>query len=277
MPNHVSTADLPRPMYSAWPRSKGEAAHALWKWHSALSRPQPVGGDGTVSSVQAYFEDEQSRALNAEPMRTVREGIWRAAYRAVETHDLDQELLAEQVLAARYLQGFVRFTETADLESFARSWAVPHARLLADLAGLGHRWHLKRVDELARGFFFLARFLTLPHDLQNGQLFIPVSDLKQNEVTVDMLREGTVTDGVRRVLWKHSIRIRDAFGQGEQILKDLNLRYRLSLKRWWYGGLEMLNEIERRDFDIWSDPVELSAYRKMQVYLLTVFGQSTAS
>ncbi len=275
MSNHQSTAELPRPFYSEWPRSKAKAAKALWAWHAALSRPQPVGGDGTVSWVEEYFLDERERVENTEPLRTVREGIWRAAYEAAETHDLDLSLLAEQVTSARHLQGSVRFTSTTELESFARSWAVPHARLLARLAGVEHDWQIKHVDELARGFFFLARFLSLPHDLENGQLFIPISDLRHNDVSVSMLRDGELTGGMRRLFWKHSIRIRDAFGQGQPLVKDLNFRYRMALKRWWHGALELLNEIERRDFDIWSEPITLSPYRKLQVYLMTVFGRAT--
>lgn len=277
MPNRRSTADLPRPFYSEWPRSKAKAAKALWEWHSALSNPLPVGGDGTVSSVKAYFEDERERAAQTEPLRTIREGIWRSAYDAAETHDLDVSLLAEQVGAARFLQGTVRFASTSELEDFARSWVVPHARLLAELAGIDHAWLLKPVDELGRGFFYLGRFLTLPHDLDNGKLFIPISDLRQNDVSVEMLRRGTLNDGVRRIFWKHTIRIRDAFGQGQPLMKDLDFRFRIALKRWWHGALELLNEIERRNFDIWSEPIELSAYRKLQVYLMTVFGRATTA
>jgi 15-cis-phytoene synthase len=277
MPNCESTVDLPRPFYSEWPRSKAKAAKALWGWHSALSRPQPVGGDGTVSSVEAYFSDERERTENTEPLRMVREGIWRAAYKAVDTHGLDVSLLAEQVYAAQYLQGSVRFSSTTDLEAFVRSWAVPHARLLANLAGVKHDWQISHVDELARGFFFLARLATLPHDLENGQLFIPISDLKQNDVSVSMLRDGEVSAGVRRLFWKHSIRIRDAFGQGQPLMKDLDFRYRIALKRWWHGALELLNEIERRGFDIWSEPIVLSPYRKLQVYVMIVFGRATTA
>ena len=277
MSNHQSTAELPCPFYSEWPRSKAKAAKALWEWHSALSRPLPVGGDGTASSVEAYFSDERERTENTEPLRMVREGIWRAAYKAVDTHDLDVSLLAEQVYASRFLQASARFSSTTDLEAFVRSWAVPHARLLANLAGVKHDWQISHVDELARGFFFLARFATLPHDLENGQLFIPISDLKQNDVSVSMLRNGEVSAGVRRLFWKHSIRIRDAFGQGQPLMKDLDFRYRIALKRWWHGALELLNEMERRGFDIWSEPIVLSPYRKLQVYVMIVFGRATTA
>ena len=46
-----------------------------------------------------------------------------------------------------------------------------------------------------------------------------------------------------------------------------------TLKRWWCA-LELLNEIERRGFDIWSEPIVLSPYRKLQVYVMTVFGRA---
>jgi len=277
MSNRDSTADLPRPFYNEWPTDQSAAARALWDWHSALARPQPVGGDGTVSSVRAYFDDEQERAEHAEPLRTVRERVWRAAYQAAERYDLDRSLLAQQVGASRHLQGSVRFTTSQDLESFARSWAVPHARLLASLAGVQGKWLMQHVDELARGFFYLGRTLSLPFDLSNGQLFIPVSDLQQYGVSVDDLREGEVTAEVRRLFWKHSIRIRDAMGQGQPLMKDLSFRYRIALKRWWHGALELLNEVERRNFDLWSAPIRLSMYRKLYVYIQTVFGRATTA
>lgn len=277
MPERRSTADLPRPLSDGWPRSLAPAAEALWNWHASLTDPMTVGGDGTVSMVDGYFDDERERAENAEPMRMVREEVWRRAYAAVEQHDLDRSLLASQVDAARRLHGAVRFETASDLETFVRAWAVPHARLLAGLAGAARSWQVPYVDELARGFFYAGRLMCLPGDLGRGRLFVPLSDLQQHDVDLDDLREGTVSEQVRRVLWKQSIRVRDALGQGQPLLKELPFRYRINLKRWWLGALEVLNELERRDYDLWSQPLELPAYRRFQVYLQTVFGRASTS
>jgi len=66
-------------------------------------------------------------------------------------------------------------------------------------------------------------------------------------------------------------------GQGQPLMKDLSFRYRIALKRWWHGALELLNEVERRNFDLWSAPIRLSMYRKLYVYIQTVFGRATTA
>ena len=276
MSENRSTRHLPQPFYEDWPGGRRPAAQALWHWHSALARPQPLGGDGQPASNDAFFEEEKERALAGEPMRLVRESVWTAAYEACEAHDLDRRLLAAQVGAAQALQGATRFRESADLKRFVQSWAVPHAQLLASVYGYGYSWAQRHAAELGRGFFHTARLATLPQDLERNRLFLPLSDLQNNDVSIAQLRKGKVSDGVRKLLWKQSVRVRDALGQGQPLLRELSFFPHLHLKRWWFTALELLNEIERREYDLWSRPLELSLWHRAQIAVQTVFGKATA-
>lgn len=274
MPNRHTPDSLPRPFCSDWPPSTREAAQALWQWHSALVHPYAIVSNGTAGSVDAFFAEEQQRAVDGNPMRMLRERVWQRAYAVCEDHDLDRSLLAEQVGAAQRFQTSVRFETGPDLKAFVRSWAVPHGRLLGGLADADYTWQLRYLDELARAFFHLGRLLTLPHDLENGRLFLPLDDLRRNDISIQQLREGAVTEGIRRVLWKETVRIRDALAQGQPLLKELSLWPRMMVKRWWLAALEMLQEIERRDYDLWSQPPRLSVFRRAQIYLQTLFGRA---
>jgi phytoene synthase len=40
-------------------------------------------------------------------------------------------------------------------------------------------------------------------------------------------------------------------------------------------ALEVLNEVERRDFDLWSTPLSVSPFRRIQARLLARFGRTT--
>lgn len=270
------SADLPRPFYDQWPRRLRPAAHALWAWHSALADPQPIGSNGTEQSVTAFFDEERSRAEAGKPMRLVREEVWRDAYSVCENHDLDRALLGAQAEAARALYGETRFETTARLKTFVGLWAVPHGRLLAGLGGIALKVQLSYVDELARGFFHLGRLIALPRDVKRGRLFIPLDTLKEKGVPVDQLEDGPVDEDVRGLLWKESVRIRDALAQGRPLIANLSLRQRFALKRFWIGALELLNELERRDYDLWSRPLDLSMFRRVQVYLQTLLGRSVS-
>jgi len=268
--------DLPRPFYDQWSRGLRPAALALWAWHSALADPQPIGTNGTEESVEAFFEEERRRAEAGEPMRLLREAVWTDAYAACEEHDLGRSLLAAQVEAARALHGQTRFETSSALKDFVGLWAVPHGRLLAGLAGINMSVRLRYVDELARGFFHLGRLITLPHDVKQGRLFIPIGTLRQKGVTIDQLRDGDLDESVRGLLWKESVRVRDALAQGRPLIGNLSLRRRFVLKRFWVGALELLKELERRDFDLWSEPLDLSFFRRVQVYVQTVLGRSVS-
>ncbi|MFB6248132.1 MAG: phytoene/squalene synthase family protein [Salinibacter sp.] len=270
------TADLPRPFYDQWSRARRPAAHALWGWHAALANPQLLGRNGTADAPDAFFEEECRRAEAGEPMRILRETVWSDAYAACAKYDLDRRLLGAQVDAARRLYGTTRFETPAALKRFVGRWAVPHGRLLAGLAGIEMSIQLSYADELARGFFHLARLLRLPKDLEEDRLFLPMEMLRQRDVSIDQLRAGRVDDRVQALLWKESVRVRDALAQGRPLIPNLSLRHRFALKRFWVGALELLNDLERRDYDLWDDPPSLSLFRRVQVYLQTVLGRSVS-
>lgn len=261
--------ELPQPFYDEWSRRRRPAARALWHWHSALVLPTvPVG----VSS-ESFFDEERGRAEAGEPLRVMDESVWSEAYGACSTHNLDRDLLGAQVEAARLLHGATRFETPSQLETFVRLWALPHARLLAALAGLTNSVQIGWVDELSRGFFHCARLARLPQDLARDRLFLPLEELRQADVSIDRLRAGEVNENARRLLWKQSIRARDALAQGRTLVDDLGLRQRYALRWYWLGAVTLLNEIERRDYDLWSEPLDLSTFRRTQVYLQMVFGR----
>jgi phytoene synthase len=235
-----------------------------------------VGSNGTDEAIEAFFNEERRRAEAGDPMRLIREEVWNEAYTVCEDHDLDRSLLGAQVEAARCLYGETRFETSRGLRRFVGLWAVPHGRLLAGLAGIDLSIHLQYVDELARGFFHLGRLISLPTDVKEGRLFIPLDNLRQRDVSVRQLREGTVDEGVRGLLWKESVRVRDALAQGRPLIANLSLRQRFALKRFWIGALELLNELERRDFDLWSRSLDLSFPRRVQVYVQTLLGRSVS-
>ena len=267
---------LPRPFYDQWSRGRRPAAHALWAWHTALADPHPPRTNGTEEAVDAFFDEERRRAEAGDPLRLFGEEIWSNAYGVCEEYDLDRSLLAAQVEAARVLCGDTFFETSAALKDFVGRWAASHGRLLARLAGVDLSVQLRYADELARGFFHLGGLLTLPRDVRGGRLFIPREALEQKGVTVEQLREGRVTEAVQGLLWKESVRIRDALAQGRPLVPNLSLRHRFALKRFWVGALELLKELERRDYDLWSRPLDLSVFRRVQVYLQTLLGRSVS-
>lgn len=262
--------DVPRPFYDhGWPRAERPAARALWHWHLHLVHARsPDGADS-----DAFFEEEQERIREGAPVRLVPESVWQDAYRACDVHGLAKTLLAEQAGVAGRFQGSIRFATQAELDAFVRHWAISHGRLLAQLAGAAHSWQLRYVDEFSRGLFFLGRLMELPHDVERDWLFVPYDEREQAGVSEDLLRRGEVTEGVRRLLWKQSVRIRDAFAHAQPLASELERPYRGAFKRVWLGGLELIDRLERRDYDLWDEPLTLSRWQRVQVWIHAFLGR----
>lgn len=257
-------SSLPRPFYDhGWPRRLRPAAQALWHWHVHLIEADAPRLDG--DDLTAYFEAEREKAAAGNPVRVVPASVWQDAYRACEEHELPRGLLTKQILGARRFQEPIRFATYAELDAFLHQWAIPHGRLLAHLADTAYSWQLRRVDELTRGLFFVGRLVQLPEEVGKDWIFIPREEREQAGVTLDDLQAGNVTERVRRLLWKQTVRARDALAHARPLSKELERPYKNAFKRVWLGGLELLTLIERRDYELWSEPIQLSLFRRLQV------------
>ena len=262
-----------RPFYDdGWSSAQREAAQALWRWHQSLREPIHPALDGP--DLTAYFEAEREKAEAAEPLQVVPEDVWEPAYRACREHDLPHDLLALQVAGARQIIPPVRFEDRSALQAFLRRWMFPHGRLLAQMADAAYTWQLPLVDELAQGFFLTGRLVYLPSEMADDRVFFPKSEREQYGVSLEGLQAGRLDEGMQRFMWKQIVRARDHFGQGHALLKDLSGRRARALRRWWMRGMELLAEIERRDYDVWSEPLEIPRWQRWRIQGMALVGKT---
>lgn len=265
---------LPKPFLDdGWPRAAKPHARALWDFHSALVYADAPKLDGR--DLEAFFEAEHQAVLAGESLKSIPEDVTQRAYDAVEAYAIPRALLGRQVTAARRFREPIRFPNGHEIRAFVGDWGHAHGRALAHVAGVKGSWQLKYIDEFSTALFWVGRLVTLQRDLGRDWLFIPESDLQQAGVAVEELQRGEMTETVRRLLWKQTIRAKNAFAHSEQLVLDLPRPYSGAVKRWWIGGLEVLNEIVRRDYDVWSEPITLSRFYQLQVRLQARFGRTT--
>lgn len=264
-------APLPLPFYDRpWKGAERQAAHAFWAWHQELA-------DWAESGRTARLDVDEARAAAeaGRPLAMLHGATSEAAYAACDAFGLSRILLARQVAPAARLRGTVRFEQYANLAAFIDGWVVPHARLLGKLGGLTLRAHEPLLDEMARGIFLTRCLARLPQDLSKDRLFLSLEELKQADVRVQQVQEGRIDEPLRKLLWKRSVRARDALGQAQPLVRDLaRWRHRWAFKRVWLGTLEVLAQIENRDYDVWTEPITLSRRARWQVRLQALVGKA---
>lgn len=265
---------LPQPFNeTVWTKALRPAAQALWQWRLHLA--EPVVDPERQDDLNAFFEEERSRAEAGESLRMVPQPVAEAAYEACRAHKLSRALLADQVKASAHFLGPMQFETYSALQAFIQAWAGSHGRLLARLAGHKGSWQLPLVDELTRAFFLTSRLAHLPDDLARNRLFIPLDEMQHAGVSLAQLRAGEVDEAMRRLLWKQTVRVRDAFAQGQALANDLSGWQRRVFKRWWLGGLELVTQIERRDYDVWAAPLTISSVQRFRVHLQALVGRTS--
>ena len=265
---------LPQPFNeTVWTKALRPAARALWQWHLHLA--EPVVDGHLRADLDAYFGEESARAEAGQTLRVLPQPVAEAAYEACRAHNLPRALLADQVKASASFLTAMQFETYAALQDFIRQWAGSQGRLLARLAGHKGSWQLPLVDELTRAFFLTGRLAHLPDDLSRDRLFIPLDEMRYAGVSLEQLRTGEVDEAMRRLLWKQTVRVRDAFAQGQPLVRDLSGWQRRAFKQWWFGGLELINEIERRDYDVWSQPLTITSVQRLRVRLQALVGRTS--
>ncbi len=257
-----------------WSEDQRRSFDLIQAWDSALKAG--AFSDRTPEELETLFQQEADRIAGGEAGTIIPRVTLEGVRKQVAGGTLKMEWFVDQVRAAHHYHGAIRFASNVELKQFLDGSLAPKGYLIASLADAAHRWQLPLVNELAVAFFLVKRLVQLPADLQKNQLYIPESDLGQAGITIEELKTGQNQEAIRKLLWKQMVRVRDAFAQGQPLLKEVPKKFRKTFKRNWLTGLEIANEIERRKYDLWSTPIDLSGVQQFQVKVLALIGRGVS-
>lgn len=156
-------------------------------------------------------------------------------------------------------------------ESFADLQA--YCYLVAGAVGLAciHIWGYEGDDaphlaiDCGTAFQVTNILRDLREDALRGRVYLPEEDLQRFGVSADDLSAGRLTPEFKRLMAWETQRAREFYARGEQLLPRLSPAGRRihAAMLGIYGGL--LDEIERRGFDVFTRRVELPARRKLAI------------
>lgn len=214
-------------------------------WRIELDRA--VDGDARGLILPALADMSRRRAIPYEYLREVIAGV-------------ESDLVARQ------------FATFAELERYCYQ--------VAGAVGLCciHVWgfHDERATNLAIDCgtaFQLTNILRdLGEDAACGRVYLPQDELIRFGYAADELKEGVQDDRFRRLMRFQVDRARQFYARGAQLHDCLDRPGRkvLSAMLRIYGGL--LREIERRDYDVFTQRIRLSTPRKLAIACTSLFG-----
>lgn len=257
-----------------WNAAQRKGFDGILAWDQQMKNLPVADLSGEV--LKARLADEAAQLRDTGACSLVSDALCQSVFGEAAALNLPPARFIQQLEHAYYHYGALSFEDNAALKQYMQAIVIPRGTLVAGLADLAHNWQVPQVGNLSTAFSLVGKLLNLERDLSADRVFIPRADLAQAGVSVEELKQGVNDARTQKLLWKQIIRIRDAFAQGQPLVKEVPRKFRRTFKKNWLTGLELVGEIERRGYDLWSSPVSLSAMQRFQVNVLAFIGKGVS-
>jgi phytoene synthase len=258
------------------PAAKRQAIVAVWDFCRAVDDATDEVGEGDLSSASAEvarWREELRRCFEGGQPET-RQG--RALQPLIAQFDLSRgpfEALMEGVemdLAPRRYQTF------DELYQYCIRVASAVGFMCLDIFGYRGSTARQYATDLGVALQLTNILRDVRGDLERGRLYIPIDDLRTHGCSEEDLRREAATAGrgvqspaVKALLAQQARRARDYYARAASVLpsQDANRVVAAEIMAAIYRGL--LDRIERRDYDVFSEVVRIPRPRRAVIAAVT--------
>jgi len=151
----------------------------------------------------------------------------------IKEKNLSKILLFKLLKAFRSDILFRSFAEFSDVEKYCDNSANPIGRLILELHDVRDQNVLKLSDKICTALQLTNFYQDFKFDIQKGRNYIPLNDLAKFGLNEDNFTDPTLRRNLCDVIKYQITRVKDLFVEGEQLLKylpkKLKMTWRLTL------------------------------------------------
>jgi squalene synthase HpnC len=179
---------------------------------------------------------------------------------------LPRELLSDLLTAFRMDVEKSRFSNFEEILHYCRYSANPVGRIVLNIFDDESPEKLLLSDRICTGLQLANFWQDVSVDWKKGRVYLPLDDLRRFGYTESDLAEGRFTPAFRDLMAFQLERSRRFFEEGRPLLRLAGKELRFELNLTVRGGLEILNAIEARGFDVLSGRPSLSTMTKLRLF-----------
>ena len=178
---------------------------------------------------------------------------------------IPRDPFANLLKAFRQDQTVTRYQTFEDLLGYCLNSANPVGRLVLYACGYSDA-ERQQLSDLTCTALQLANFWQdVSVDFAKGRLYLPLEELRQHAVSESEIAQRMFSPAFRELMRFEVNRARDWFHRGRPLIGMVDRELAIDLELFSRGGEEILNSIERQDFDVLrSRPVILKS-RKLSL------------
>ena len=177
----------------------------------------------------------------------------------------------EQLLDAFVLdQRVTRYDSQSEVLEYCRGSANPVGRILLQLAGVEDPEAIKLSDRLCTGLQIANFCQDIRQDALEGRVYLPKDLWNRFQVTESEILAGKASDNLRYALKVWVDLARTCLVSGLPLVQYTPRWLARDIQLFARGGLTILNNIARADFNVWDQPIEVSKKQKLALLVRAI-------
>lgn len=185
-----------------------------------------------------------------------------ALQRTIQRFDIPPDPFLRLIEANRRDQTVSRYRTFAELLDYCSYSANPVGHLVLYVFGYRDEERRKLADATCTALQLANFWQDVCVDMDKGRIYVPLADMELFGYSEELLLRRQYTPEFRALMAFEVARTRELFREGLKLLSAVDGRLRFDLRLFSLGGLAILDEIERRRYDVLTERPTLSKLRK---------------
>ncbi len=249
-----------------------QALRLLDEWEEELNatylsliQPLPI-------DVRRNVEELRPGTSSRNPARP-RHPVFIALRETIRECNIPREPFADLLKAFRQDQKVHRHPTFHDVLGYCRYSANPVGRLVLYVCGY-HDDERQQLSDSTCTALQLANFWQdVWPDYGKGRIYLPIEDLQQYNVSEVDIAERRATKEFRGLMRFEVERAREWFARGAPLAQKVDKDLAIDIKLFTRGGQEILDCIERQDYDVLTRRPAISKARKLALVARAALGK----
>lgn len=199
--------------------------------------------------------------------------VFVALAETIRVCSIPKEPFADLLVAFRQDQTIHRFESMSNLLGYCRYSANPVGRLVLYACGYNDAEMFRLSDHTCSALQLANFWQDVSVDWKKGRVYLPLEDMRRFGVTEETIAQGKATKEFRELLRYEVDYARKMFASGLPLIGMVDKDLALDLDLFSRGGMEILNAIEKQDFDVLQARPSIGKGTKLTLALRAITGK----
>jgi squalene synthase HpnC len=242
-------------------------------WESELNATYLSLVEATQPDIRKDVEKLQASEFAGRNKVSPRHPVFIALRESIRQLDIPRAPFANLLTAFRQDQTTLRYPTFEDVLGYCVNSANPVGHLVLYLCGYRDAERQQLSDYTCTALQLANFWQDVAVDYAKGRIYLPLESLKKFAVSESDIANRRTTPQFCEMMKFEVARARDWFRMGLPLAGKVDKHLAIDIELFSRGGLEILNAIERQDYDVLTSRPAISKPRKLWLVMSALAGK----